>query len=50
MVEQQDHLGVMSNETFFIHLIYKIANLEDAMLVHFLLARKAHVNPMKTSA
>lgn len=50
MLEQQSHEGVMSNTTLFIHLIYKMGNLEDATVVHFLLAKKAHVSPWQTSA
>lgn len=50
MFEQQDQSSVMSSPTLFIHLIYKMGNLEDATVVHVLLAKKAHVTPWQTSA
>lgn len=50
MSGQQDQLSGMSNVDFFVHLIYKMGNLEDATVVHFLIARKAHVSPWQTSA
>jgi hypothetical protein len=50
MSGQQDQLSGMSNVDFFVHLIYKMGNLEDATVVHFLIAKKAHVSPWQTSA
>lgn len=50
MFEQHDQPRVMSSPTLFIHLIYKMGNLEDATVVHVLLAKKAHVTPWQTSA
>ncbi len=50
MSGQLDQLSGMSNVDFFVHLIYKMGNLEDATVVHLLLAKKAHVGPWKTSA
>lgn len=50
MNEQQNQCNAMSNTTLFIHLIYKMGNLEDATVVHLLIAKKAHVRPWKTSA
>lgn len=50
MSAQQDQCSAISNTTLFIHLIYKMGNLEDASVVHFLIAKKAHVGPWQTSA
>ena len=50
MSEPQNQYNAMSSTTLFIHLIYKIKNLEDATVVHLLVAKKAHVGPWKTSA
>jgi hypothetical protein len=50
MSEQQDQLSGISNQEFFIQLIYKMGNLEDATVVHLLIAKRAHVGPWKTSA
>ena len=50
MTAQQDQCSAMSNTTLFIHLIYKMGNLEDATVVHFLIAKRAHISPWQTSA
>ncbi len=50
MSGQQDQYSAMSSTTLFIHLIYKMENLEDATVVHFLLAKKTHISPWRTSA
>lgn len=50
MPGQQDQFSGMSNADFFIHLIYKMENLEDATVANLLIAKKAHVSPWQTSA
>ena len=50
MSVQQDQYSAMSSTTFLIHLIYKMGNLDDATVVHLLIARNAHVGPWRTSA
>ena len=50
MSGQQDQLSGMSNVDFFVHLIYKMENLEHAKVVYLLIAKKAHVSPWRTSA